>query len=48
MGKIKDSCQEPSVIDWWHEDASLSVVLEHTQNSTKGSNFITDEENSDV
>ncbi len=40
--KIKDfqllNCQEPPVNDWWHEDATLRVVLEHTQNSTSVSN----------
>ena len=32
------ACQEPPVTDWWHEDATLRVVLEHTQNSTSDSN----------
>ena len=31
-------CQEPPVKDWWHGDATLRVVLEHTQNSTSVSN----------
>ena len=26
------SCQEPQVKDWWHEDATLRVVLEHLKN----------------
>src|SRR3989344_2106129 len=33
-------CQEPSVNDWWHEDATLRVVLDHTQNSMGVSNHL--------
>jgi len=25
-------CQEPPVRDWWYEDATLRVVLEHLKN----------------
>ena len=31
-----DACQEPPITDGWHEDATLRVVLEHCQNSTRG------------
>ena len=31
-------CQEPPVKDWWHDNATLHVVLEHAQNSTSDSN----------
>ena len=31
-------CQEPPVKDWWHDNATLRVVLEHAQNSTSNSN----------
>ena len=32
------NCQEPPVKDWWHVNATLRVVLEHTQNSTSDLN----------
>ena len=35
-----DWCQEPPVKDWWHDNATLRVVLEHAQNSTSDSNHL--------
>ncbi len=35
---LSEDCQEPPVKDWWHENATPRVVLDHYQNSTSVSN----------